>query len=114
MAIVGMTITLYEKSITGKDEFNRDITEEVPVEINNVVVGQPSSEDILSEINLSGKRIAYRLAIPRDDDHNWENATVEFFGKKWRTIGIPTQYIDSFFDKNVMPWNKQISVEAYE
>lgn len=114
MAIVGIPITLYEKTIVGKDEFNRDITEETPVVIENVVIGQPSSEDILSEINLSGKRIAYRLAIPRGDEHVWEDSTVEFYGRKWKVVGIPVQYIEAYYTPKEMPWNKKVSVEAYE
>lgn len=113
MTIKGIQITLYETAVTGQDSFNRDIEEETAVTIDNVVVGQPSSEDVISEINVSGKHIAYTLAIPAGDEHDWTNKTVEFYGRKWRTIGIPTQYMAGFMGKN-FPWNKQVKVEAYE
>lgn len=113
MTIKGIQITLYETAVTGQDSFNRDIEEETAVTIDNVVVGQPSSEDVISEINASGKHIAYTLAIPAGDEHDWINKTVEFYGRKWRTIGIPTQYMAGFMGKN-FPWNKQVKVEAYE
>lgn len=111
--IKGIPITLYETVVTGQDAFGADIEEEVPVTINNVVIGQPSSEDIISEINVSGKHVAYNLALPANDTHEWENKTVEFYGRKWRTIGIPTQFIDGFMGAG-WPWNKQIRVEKYE
>ncbi len=112
MSISGETIILYEQNTTGKDDFNRDITEEIPVTIENVVIGRPTTDDITSEINLSGKTIAYILAIPANDMHTWENATVEFYGRRWRTIGIPMQFKEGFMGAH-FPWNKKVKVEAY-
>ena len=106
-------VILYETEITGEDDFGHEIKQETAVTVDGVVIGQPSSEDILSEINISGKRIAYNLCLPAGDDHDWTNKTVEFYGRKWRTIGTPTQYTDGFMGDN-FPWNKQIKVEAYE
>ncbi len=111
--IKGIPIILYDTVITGQDDFGADIKEETAVTVNNVVIGQPSSEDIISEINVSGKHIAYTLALPADDDHDWVNKTVEFYGRRWRTIGIPDQFIDGFMGES-FPWNKQVKVEAYE
>ncbi len=111
--IKGIPIILYETTVIGHDDFGADIKEETPVTINNVVIGQPSSEDIITEINVSGKHISYNLAIPADDTHEWEHNTVEFYGRKWRVIGIPTQFMDGFMGAS-WPWNKQVKVEAYE
>ena len=47
MSISGETIILYEQNTTGKDDFNRDITEEIPVTIENVVIGRPTTDDML-------------------------------------------------------------------
>lgn len=113
MTIKGIPITLYERTQTGKDGFNRPIYEETAIIIDNVVVGQPTTDDITTEINLSGKTIAYVLAIPADDIHVWENTTVEFYDQKWRTVGIPQQYMDGFMGAD-FPWNKKVKVERYE
>jgi len=113
MSIKGIPITLYTETVTGYDDFNREIVETQAVEIPNVVIGQPSSEDITSEVNLSGKKAVYNLAIPADDTHDWKNKVVEFYGKKWRTIGVPTQFMDGYMGES-WPWNKQIKVEEYE
>ena len=113
MNIKGIPIILYERIQDGVDDFNRPVFIEKPVTIENVVVGQPTSDDITSEINLSGKTIAYNLAIPADDTHVWENATVEFYGQKWSTIGIPRQYMPGFMGAS-FPWNKLVRVERYD
>lgn len=113
MEIKGVPIILNEQVVTGTDSYNREITEEMPVTIENVVVGQPTSDDILNEYNLSGKTISYVLAIPKDDNHNWENTTVEFYGRKWRTVGLPQEYMGDFMGKD-FPWNKKVKVTAYE
>jgi hypothetical protein len=111
--IKGIPITLYDTTVTGQDDFGADIVEETEIIIDNVIVGQPSSDDIVSEMSVSGKRIAYNLCIPANDAHEWENKTVGFYGRKWRVIGIPTQFIDGFMGKD-FPWNKQVRVEKYE
>lgn len=76
-----------------------------------MLVGEPSAEDVVNEINLSGKRIAYVLAIPKGDTHTWENTEVEFWGMTFKTVGIPTQGID---DNIPLQWNKKVKVERYE
>lgn len=106
------SITLYTKTQTGTDDFGRPEYSEIPVTIDNVVIGQPSSDDIVTEINLSGKRISYILSLPADDSHDWENVVVEFWGKQWRTIGTPREFRPGFMGAD-FPWNKQIAVEWY-
>jgi hypothetical protein len=107
----GVEIILYERSISGTDEFNRPEYEEIPVIVENVLIGEPSAEDVINELNLSGKRIAYTLGIPKGDNHNWADRKVTFYGKTFRTIGEPTQGIDSLVPT---AWNKKVKVERYE
>lgn len=110
MMIKGIPVTLYVKTQTGTDPFSRPIYEETAVTVENVLVGEPSSEDITNELNLSGKVISYVLAIPKGDTHDWENASVLIFGKRYRTIGTPTQGIE----ENIpLAWNKKVRVERY-
>jgi len=95
---------------TGTDEFKRPVYEENFVNVKNVLVGVPSSEDVINELNLSGKRITYILGIPKSDTHNWINTEVEFWGQRFRTIGRPIQGID----ENIpLSWNKKVKVEDY-
>lgn len=109
--IKGISVTLYERTETGLDAANRPIYEETPVTVDNVLVGASSAEDVVNEFNLSGKRIAYTLGIPKGDTHDWTDRTVEFWGRKFRTVGVPTQGIDALIP---LDWNMKVQVEAYE
>ena len=109
--IKGESVVLYEKTLTGYDAANRPVYTETPVTVENVLIGEPSTEDVTSEYNLSGKRIAYVLGIPKGDTHQWTDRTVEFWNMKFRTVGVPTQGIDSLIP---LDWNKKVKVTAYE
>lgn len=109
--IKGIDVILYSQVEIGVDEFNRPIFEDKPITIKNVLIGEPSSDDVINELNLSGKRIAYLLGIPKGDTNHWKNAIVEFWGRKFKTVGEPTQGIE----ENIpLCWNKKVKVEAYE
>ena len=71
----GIAVTLYDRTQTGTDEFGAPTYAETPVVVENVLVGEPSTQDIIDEINLSGKQLAYTLAIPKGDDHVWTDRT---------------------------------------
>lgn len=106
----GISIRLYNKVQTGIDEFNKPIYEEVPETVDNVLIGEPTTEQIVDELNFSGKRLAYTLAIPKGDSHEWRDRKVEFFGEVFRTFGMPTQGIDHLIP---LSWNKKVKVERY-
>lgn len=109
--IKGIDVKLYNYTETGRDAFNRPIMKETVKTINNVLVIPLSTQDILDGVNLTGKTAVYQLCIPKGDNNDWTNAVVEFYGSKWRTIGIPKEYIESMIP---LDWNKQINVERYE
>ncbi len=108
--IKGTTIKLLKKTANGSDAFYHPTYAETWVDVNNVLIGQPTTEEIESERIVSGKIIAYVLAIPKGDTNTWTDTEVEFFGQKFRTIGIPTQGIETNIPG---PWNKKVKVEAY-
>jgi hypothetical protein len=51
------------------------------------------------------------LGIPKEDEHDWENRRVDFFGEKWRVFGIPTKGIEDIIP---LDWNMKVTVERYE
>lgn len=110
MHLKGITIKLYEKTQTGVDVFGKPIYREEPVEVENVLVAPATSDDVISRTNLSGDKAVYNLAIPKGDAHKWENTYVEFFGKKWRTVGTPLEGIEELLP---LDWNKKVMVEHY-
>ena len=107
----GVNIILYAEEQTGVDDFNRPTYAETPVIVGNVLIGEPSTEQITDELNISGKRLAYTLAIPKGDTHDWEDQVVEFFGRKFRTFGIPQEGIEANIP---LRWHKKVKCERYE
>lgn len=112
MAIIkGITITLFEKVRTGKDELNHSTYETRPVQVDNVLVAPMNTSDIPTSTEADRRKATYQLAIPKGDKHNWNNADVEFFGSKWHTVGLPVEGIE----ENIpLDWNKKVTVERYE
>ncbi len=110
--IKGITVYLYEKVSTGRDDFNRETFEETQVAVDNVLVSplSQSGEEILNELSMSGKKARYQLAIPKGDTHEWEDKKVEFFGATWKTIGFPSMGIE---DMIPLDWNRKVVVERY-
>ena len=106
----GRTITLYERTEGTPDAFNRPSYTETPVEISNVLIAPVSSEDMVSEMNLSGKRAVYQLGIPKGDAHVWTNCRVNFFGEDWHVIGYPTEGQEEMIP---LAWNRKVTVERW-
>lgn len=107
----GITITLYNKTQTGVDAFGRAVFEETPELIDNVLVGTPSTQEIIDTLNLTGKRIAYVMGIPKGDTHTWTDRKVEFFGETFHTFGEPTKGIENLIP---LSWGQNVMVERYE
>lgn len=111
MPIKGMTVLLHERKQTGTDPFGAAVYEDVATPVDDVLVSPSSTEDLASAIQLYGKKAAYTLAIPKGDNHEWEDTTVEFFGRKWRTFGMVIQGIEADIPTR---WHKKVQVERYE
>ena len=84
--IKGITITLIETVKKGRDDFGHPIFEEVETLVDNVLISPSSTEDITSQMNLTGRKAEYTLAIPKGDLHDWEDKEVLFFGKRWKLL----------------------------
>lgn len=107
----GVTVTLYEKTQTGVDGLNNPVYSVQPVQVENVLVGEPTTDDITSSISLYGKQIRYMLGLPKGDAHVWTDIEVEIFGERFRTFGDVIQGIEA----NVpTPWHKKVRVERCE
>lgn len=107
----GISIILYTKNKVGEDEFGAPVYDELPEVVNDVLVGEPEGSDVTDTLNLTGKRLAYTLAIPKGDTHEWRDRKVEFFGRKFRTFGEPVEGIEGMIP---LRWNKKVKVERYE
>lgn len=111
--IKGITIILYDRTVTGKDAFNHDIVEETPVLVDNVLVYpiESSASDGGASYDVERKHSRYTLGIPKGDTHVWDDRIVEFFGHKWKTESFSYIGIEEMIP---LSWNRKVTVERYE
>ena len=109
--IHGIQITLIDKQVVSVDPFGSPVVKDVEITIDNVIVAPATTEDVTSQMSVTGKKISYTLGIPKGDMHDWENKEVRFFGKRWKTVGLPLEGIESMIP---LEWNKKVMVERYE
>lgn len=107
----GIDIKLYNQTVIGKDPFGAEIREEKAITVSNVLVFPTTNDEVVSQLNLTGKKAEYTLSIPKGDTNNWNDKTVEFFGKKWKTFGAVSETIDEL---TPLSWNKKVMVARYE
>ena len=107
----GITIQLFVRGeIT--DPFGApEIADGHWIDVDNVLYGEPSTEDVTNTLNLYGKRVAYVLAIPKGDTHKWIDTLVRLPDGVYRTIGFPTHGIDELMP---LAWNMKVKVERYD
>ena len=107
----GTTVRLAVKTVTGYDPFGAPIETEELVEVDDVLIGQPSSDDVTSATQLHGARVDFVLGIPKGDTHEWRDTFVEFWGKRFRTVGEPAT---AELENIPLRWGSTIKVERYE
>lgn len=82
------------------------ITEET---INDVLIGEPTSSAPTDQTD--GRLLGYTLGIPKGDTHDWTDRMVEFWGKRFRTVGYPQRGIT----ENIpLRWGQNIKVEIVD
>ena len=108
--MVGAPVILHVKTLSGYDDLHNPVYTDTTVTVQNVLIGQPTTDDVTDSIQLYGKRLDYMLGIPKGDTHVWEDTEVEFFGQKFRTFGATIQGIEANIPT---PWHKKVRVERY-
>ncbi len=111
--IKGETIILVEKKIIGEDPFGEPIVEEELIPVDNVLLGAPSTDQIVEDKDLNGRRLAFILGIPKGDEHEWTDTDVFIRGNRFRTYGVPLLQTEANVPAR-LPWNLQVKVERYE
>lgn len=107
--IRGITVALHVRRQEGTDPFGNPVCQESVENVDNVLVAPVSSVENIDNTSLYGKKAVYQLGIPKGDTHKWEDTTVEFFGKTWKTFGFQYAGIDA----NVPTmWNAKVQVEC--
>lgn len=106
----GTTIQLVVKTQTSVDPFGAPIYSEELVDVADVLVGQPSTDDVTNALQMYGKHIAYTLGIPKGDTHTWVDTEVVIWGNRYRTIGYPTTGEQANIP---LRWGQNVKVERY-
>lgn len=111
----GITVTLYETTLIGTDRYNQPVYSETPVEVEDVLVGQPTDEENITSTSLYGKEIKYMLGIPKGDPHDWMEKKVSWtdaYGEThvMKTFGFPIVGIEANIPTR---WHKKVRCEAY-
>lgn len=109
--IKGIQVTLINKLKTGTDEFNHPIYQDKEILVDNVLVAPTSQDDVINQLNLTGRKAVYTLGIPKDDTNIWEDQDVVFFGKRFHVFTPQTKGIDDLIP---LEWNSKVMVELYE
>lgn len=110
MSIKGTTIQYVKKTLVGYDPLNAPIFSEELEDIPDVLVGQPSTDDVNSSVALYGKTITYLLGIPKGDTHDWVDAEVVIWGERFRTFGYPMTGEQANIP---LRWGQNVRVERY-
>lgn len=112
MAIQGMTVKLINLIDSGEtDPFGCAIYTETETNVDNVLVGNPTAQEVLDMNSLYGKKAVFSLGIPKGDTHVWKDQYVEFFGRRWHVFNDVIMGIEA----NVPgPWHHMYYVEHYE
>lgn len=63
--IKGIKVTLYEKKETGTDPFGHPVYEEMPVDVENVLVAPSATTEVLDVLNITGKKQCMTLQFPK-------------------------------------------------
>ena len=106
----GTTIQLVVEKVTGYDPLGHPITEEELEDVNDVLVGNPSEDDITNSLQLYVKRIDYVIGIPKGDTHNWTDAKLYIWGELYMTIGFP----ETGIQENIpLRWGQNVKVQRY-
>lgn len=106
----GTTVQLVIKTQSGTDPFGAPIYTEELVNVPDVLVGSPTTDDVTDSLNLYGKKIEYMLGIPKGDTHNWTDTDVIIWGNRYRTFGYP---ITGEQANIPLRWGQNVRVERY-
>lgn len=111
----GMTVFLYDKTETGTDPFGAPIYDETPVEVNDVLIGEPTTDDVDTSISLYSKHISYMLGIPKGDTHDWVDKKVSWidaYGIQHvvKTFGYPITGVEANIPTR---WHMKVRCEQY-
>lgn len=107
----GVTVVLHVRTQTGVDALNDPVFSETVVNVDNVLVGEPTTDEIADSVSRYGKKLDYVLGLPKGDSHVWTDTVVEIFGERFATFGDTIRGIE----ENIpTPWHRKVRVTRCE
>lgn len=111
----GLTVTLYTTTQAGEDDFGVPILTETPVDVPDVLVGEPTTDDIATSTALYQKQIRYMLGIPKGDTNDWMDKKVSWtdaYGitHVCKTFGFPITGVEANIPTR---WHMKVRCEDY-
>lgn len=107
----GTTVQLAVKTQINTDPFGTPVYSIKWEDVPDILVGQPSTDDVAASTDLYGKKIEYMLGIPKGDTHDWVDAEVIIWGQKYKTFGYP---ITGEQANIPLRWGQNVRVERYD
>ena len=112
--IRGTTVTLYSQEQTGTDDFGMPIYKETAVQVSDVLIGEPTSDEINTSTAMYGKKLVCILGIPKGDTNDWIDKKVEWTscGHTYtvKTFGFPITGVEANIP---MRWHMKVRCEQY-
>lgn len=104
------------KTQTSTDGFGAPVYTTDFVDVENVLIGEPTSEEIIQATDLYGKRIRFMLGIPKGDAHDWTDTEVRWtdaYGTAHtlHTFGFPIVGVEHLIPT---PWHMKVRCEEIE
>lgn len=104
-----------EETVQEEDGFGVPVKRFQAVEVDNVLIGEPTTDDITTSTALYGKSIRYMLGIPKGDTHDWMDKKVTWtdaYGitHTCRTFGFPITGVEANIPG---PWHMKVRCEEY-
>lgn len=110
-ALHGITVQLYNRIQVGNDALNNPIVTYTAEDVDGVLVGQPTTSEIVESNDFYGKRLDLMLGIPKGDTHNWTNVLVGINGNYYITFGYPMTGIQDLIP---LAWGQNVRAMRYE
>lgn len=112
--IFGETILISYREFGQVDRFgNEVISYTEPVEIADVLVGQGSTVDVITDGQLLAIRSDKRFCFPRDFDEDIRGALITWRGKTFKVVGDPTPVTDANLPPSIR-WNMRAEAVIYD
>lgn len=103
----GERVILVRRTAT-LDAYNHPSWVEHQEVVDNVLIGEPTQTEVENGFDVKHEQARYMLAIPKGDTHDWQDAEVLFWGRRWRQVGRVIQGMEHLIP---LDWNKKIMVE---